>query len=463
MLMQRKLLTLLFISLLVLGLGVWVWQISCDTRPAATTNKPQIPIYTAKGVSIALVPQKGTEAIDRELRSLQNEARSKSLPPEIMTRLGWAFVRKARLSYDPGYYKLAEQCTLSVQTRHPGNPDALLLQGHILQSLHEFKEAEPIARELIKVRNDASDHGLLGDVLMEQGKLSAAIDAYQEMMDLRPDPEAYTRVAHMRWLKGDLGGAIEMMEMAAAAASPREPEPGAWAYTRLGIYSLQAGQLQIAERSASFALQYINEYPPALLLRGRVFLAKGKTSSAIEFLRKAATLNPLPEYQWILADALRATGTEKGAEEVEQKLISSGPANDPRTFALFLATRQQQLAQCLQLALDELKTRQDILTMDALAWALRANGRAAEALSYSQKSVAEGTQDGRLFYHAGCVAMENARYAEASDLFARADQIKQTLFPSEQTDLNKQCAVLKEIEAKDSTAQHATAQTANYK
>jgi tetratricopeptide (TPR) repeat protein len=415
MLMQRKLLTLLFISLLVLGLGVWVWQISCDTRPAATTNKPQIPIYTAKGVSIALVPQKGTEAIDRELRSLQNEARSKSLPPEIMTRLGWAFVRKARLSYDPGYYKLAEQCTLSVQTRHPGNPDALLLQGHILQSLHEFKEAEPIARELIKVRNDASDHGLLGDVLMEQGKLSAAIDAYQEMMDLRPDPEAYTRVAHMRWLKGDLGGAIEMMEMAAAAASPREPEPGAWAYTRLGIYSLQAGQLQIAERSASFALQYINEYPPALLLR----------------------------------------------EEVEQKLISSGPANDPRTFALFLATRQQQLAQCLQLALDELKTRQDILTMDALAWALRANGRAAEALSYSQKSVAEGTQDGRLFYHAGCVAMENARYAEASDLFARADQIKQTLFPSEQTDLNKQCAVLKEIEAKDSTAQHATAQTAN--
>jgi tetratricopeptide (TPR) repeat protein len=296
---------------------------------------------------------------------------------------------------------------------------------------------------------------------MEQGKLSEAIDAYQSMMNLRPDPEAYARAAHMRWLKGDLDGAIEMIQMAASAASPREPEPGAWAYTRLGIYSLQAGRLEFSERWASFALQYVSDYPPALLLRGRVLLAQGRMSVAIESLQSAATLNPLPEYQWMLADALRAVGKTEAAEEVEQKLISGGAANDPRTFALFLATRQQQPERCLQLAIDELKTRGDILTMDALAWALRANDRAAEALDYSRKSLAEGTQDGRLFYHAGCIAMDSGRYAEATEFFTRTDEIKRMLFPSEQTDFNKKYVALKAIEASSSVAQHSTAKTEN--
>jgi tetratricopeptide (TPR) repeat protein len=302
---------------------------------------------------------------------------------------------------------------------------------------------------------------LLGDLLMEQGKLNPAIDAYQKMMNLRPDPEAYTRAAHMRWLRGDLDGAIEMIQMAASAASQREPEPGAWAYTRLGIYSLQAGSLDIAERSAWFALQYVNDYPPALLLRGRVLLAQGRTSAAIESLQQAATLNPLPEFQWILADALREIGKTQAAEEVEHKLVGAGDVNDPRTFALFLATRRTQVERSLQLAFDELKTREDVFTMDALAWALRANGRVAEALEYSRKSLAEDTQDGRLFYHAGCTAMDSGHYAEAAELFAHADQIKQTLFPSERSDFTKQYAALKEIEASRPMAQPSTPKTAN--
>ena len=417
---------------------------------------------TASGArAIALVAHSGNERIDRDIRSLQKQAQSKPEEDELMTRLGWKFITKARLSCDPGYYKLAEQCAFWVESRKANDPDALLLHGHILHSLHKFKEGEPIARKLITLRKQSSAFGLLGDLLMEQGKLNDAIDAYQKMMDLRPDPEAYTRVAHMRWLKGDLDGAIEMIQMAASAASPREPEPGAWAYTRLGIYSLQAGNLEIAERSAWFALQYVNDYPPALLLRGRILLAQAKLSAAIESLQQAATLNPLPEYQWILADALREVGKTEAAQEIEQKLVSTGVANDPRTFALFLATRRQQLEQSLQLASDELNTREDVFTMDVLAWALRANNRLTEALGYSRKSLAEGTQDGRFFYHAGCIAMDNARYAEAADLFSHADRMKQTLFPSERSDLNKHYAALREIVASCPTAQQSTPKTAN--
>jgi tetratricopeptide (TPR) repeat protein len=427
----------------------------------SSSNGTNHSVTATSARAIALAPHSGDEPIDRDIRSLQKQARSKPEVDEVMIRLGWKFITKARLTCDPGYYKLAEACAFCVESRKADDPDALLLHGHILQSLHKFKEGEPIARKLVALRNQSSDFGLLGDLLMEQGKLNPAIDAYQEMMNLRPDPEAYTRAAHMRWLRGDLDGAIEMIQMAASAASPREPEPGAWAYTRLGIYSLQAGRLDIAERSAWFALQYVNDYPPALLLRGRVLLAQSRTSVAIESLQQAATLNPLPEFQWILADALREAGKTQAAEEVENKLVSAGDVNDPRTFALFLATRRTQLERSLQLAFDELKTREDVFTMDALAWALRANGRVAEALEYSRKSLTEGTQDGRLFYHAGCTAMDSGHYAEAAELFAHADEIKQTLFPSERSDFAKQYAALKEIEASRPMAQQSTPKTAN--
>ena len=444
--MRSKILPLVLGTALLTAIGAGFWRAGLFQQSAAIRKGDQTTAFTASRTGVALVPQKGDAPIDDEIRSLQDKARSKHQPPELMKRLGWAFVRKARLSYDPGYYKLAEQCALVVESQRADDPDALLLQGHILQSLHKFKEAESIARKLVSVRRDPADQGLLGDVLMEQGNLTEAVGAYQDMVNLRPDLQSYTRVAHLRWLKGDLDGAIDVIQMATTAASPREPEPGAWAYTRLGIYSLQAGQLDVAETSASFALEYAHDYPPALLLRGRVLLAQGKPTVALPFLRMAAALYPLPEYQWILADALSLTG-ETGAEQaMEQKLMASGATNDPRTFTLFLASRRERLQDCLQLAFNELKTRQDVFTMDALAWALRANGRFAEGLDYSRKSLAEGTQDARLFYHAGCIAMECGNHADAAEFFGKANGIKQMLFPSERSDLNKQFAALKEIE-----------------
>jgi tetratricopeptide (TPR) repeat protein len=363
-----------------------------------------------------------------------------------MKRLGWTFVRKARSSYDPGYYKLAEQCSLCVQSMEANDPDALLLQGHILDSLHQFKEAESVARKLLVIRSDASDHGLLGDVLMEQGRLDEAVISYQKMINLRPDLQAYTRVANMRWLKGDLEGAIDVMQMAVAAGGSSEPEATAWAYTRLATYKFQAGDVDAAAKSAGIALQFAENCAPALLLRGRILLAQNKVSAAIESLQRATDLTSLPEYQWALADALRESGDWQAAQDVEGRLVNSGTANDPRTFALYLVTRGERVQEALALAQRELNTREDIFTMDAVAWTLKANNRLTEARDYSEKSLKEGTQDARLFYHAGAIALALGDYANAGASFRHADKIKQVLTPSERGALNRQIAALKELE-----------------
>jgi tetratricopeptide (TPR) repeat protein len=446
-----KYLVIGFAVILLGAAGAAIWTVKQLERKnvANRCNEPATSTHLDSR-AIALFPEKGSEPIDGEIRRLQDKARSKPLDLKAMIRLGWAFVKKARLSCDPGYYKLAEQAAESVQSRYENDPDALLLRGHVAESLHRFKEAAPIAQQLVSVRGESTDYALLGDALMEQGSLGPAIDAYQKMVDLRPDLQAYTRIAHIRWLTGDLDGALEIMQMAVTGASVLDAESSAWAFTRVGIYQFQKGQFDAASESAATALEYAHFYPGALLLRGKILLARDKISEALEPLTQAAAQTRLPEYQWILADAQREAGDAQAASETESGLIQSGAANDPRTFALYLASRGRQLDEALQLATAELSTRRDVLTMDAVAWALYAKGRYHEAASYSQKALLSSTRDARLFYHAGCIAIKDGRRPDAKKLFRSIIEIRQMLFPSERADFDQKFAAIQATEPSDS-------------
>ena len=241
----------------------------------------------------------------------------------------------------PGDYAVAEQAAACLESMQPGDPAALLLRGHVLHQMHRFREAEAIARRLVASREFVLDYGLLGDALMEQGRVAEAAEAYQKMIDLKPFYQSYTRAAHLRWLRGDLDGAIDMMRAAVKAASPRDPESIAWAYSRLAVYELQRGRLAEAGHMADASLRTMPDYAAALLARGRIQLAQKKPVEAVETLTRAARLNPLPEYQWALADALRELDRTDEAAVLESQLVREGVVADPRTLALYLSTRRQ--------------------------------------------------------------------------------------------------------------------------
>jgi tetratricopeptide (TPR) repeat protein len=402
-------------------------------------NEPnKVPSATAtfdSSLGLVLTPQTGEGRTDREISQLQQRIRDGRNVEVWLDRLGWAFVAKARESFDPGFYKLAEQCARSIELRNPQSQEAVLLRAHVLQNLHRFKESETLARRLVQQRGLSFDYGLLGDALMEQGKLSDAVEAYQRMMDLKPDLRAYARAAHMRWLKGDLEGAIEAMQLAVGAASPQDAESAAWVNTRLAFYEFQAGRVNEAEQRCALALSLQNNYPPTLLLQGRILLGQSRFDEAVDALQNAVKLNPLPEYQWTLAEALRVAGEENEASEVEAQLCRRGASSDPRTLALYLATRHESSEMALRLARAELDSRSDVFTHDALAWSLAAAGNVAEALSEMQRALAEGTQDARLLFHAGVIASQAGHSADAERWLRKASELSHLLLPSERNQL----------------------------
>jgi tetratricopeptide (TPR) repeat protein len=121
-----------------------------------------------------------------------------------------------------------------------------------------------VARELVEKRGLNFDYEVLGDALMEQGKLDDAVTAYQAMMDQKPSPQAYSRAAHIRWFKGDLPGAIELMSWAAGASNPRAPESGAWMRVHLARYEWQSHDTKKAFELVDEALEWQPDYAPAL-------------------------------------------------------------------------------------------------------------------------------------------------------------------------------------------------------
>lgn len=397
----------------------------------------------SESYKIVLVPHEGDGKLDREIVRLQHVLPTQPNPLSTLERLGWAFVAKARASNDPGFYIVAENCALCMEACATDCPEAMLLRGHVLHSMHRFKEAEKLARALISLRQSAFDFGLLGDVLLDQGNLAEASAAYQKMVDLKPCPQSYCRAAQVCWMVGDLPGAVDFMQTATRSASAAS-ESGAWMFSKLAMYELATGSSDNAMRACRDALTLQPDAAPALLMSGRILLAQGDSAAAVEMLRRAEELNPLPEYQWLLADALRTVGQMKDAAAVEARLVKRGAADDPRTLALYLSTRGEQLPAALTLARNELKTRADVFTYDALAWACVRNGLVAEAQENMDRALAEGTVavDARLALHAAVIAAAAGHADSAAAWSEKANARKQMLFPSELKELNDRFAAL---------------------
>ena len=428
----RKTAILLFISsFIVVGVAAGKKAFQPAAENAAAESSPVQPA----ACRLVLAPLPINKPIDQEIADQQKLIVNGSSSRPSFERLGWTFIKKARLSFDAGFYKLAEQCAACMETQASTGPDMLLLRAHALQSLHRFAEAEAAARKLVGMRDFPFDYGVLGDVLIDQGKVREGAAAYQRMVDLRPDLQSYARAAHVRWLTGDLEGAIELMNLATAAASPNDPEAAAWAFTRLALYQLQDGTTKHALESCASALTLQSDYAPAMLARGRILLAANRAADALVDLERAAKLNPLPEYQWTLADALTSAGNRDRAAAIESQLTARS-TEDPRTVSLYLATRQQNLERALQLAQQELTNRNDVFTHDALGWALAAAGRATEAQQHINQALSEGTADPRLYFHAGVIAALNDQDKQAKRWLNKAEATKQMLLPSERAQLD---------------------------
>ena len=230
--------------------------------------------------------------------------------------------------------------------------------------------------------------------------------------------------------------------MAARAASPRNRESFAWVWSKLALYELQSGAPDRARATIDNALAVFPGSPQALKVDAMLSLAAGAPERAVAALRKATTVSRHPELLWLLLESLQAAGRPAEAEAVQKQLLAVGEHEDPRAFAIYLATQHEQLAHAEELVRTELAERGDVYTYEALAWVQSARGQHAAALESARRSLAAGTQDARLYYHAGLIAKHAGEADLSKDWLARAETLAPLLLPSQRAELQARSPAL---------------------
>ena len=117
---------------------------------------------------LVLVPHAGQTKVDHEIQLLQKRVSQTPDPARLVERLGWLFISKARTSFDPGFYTLAEQCAVCLESKDPQSLEALLLRGHSWQSLHRFKED--------RLQDRGNDPAILSGSHSGRGRCRAKLD-----------------------------------------------------------------------------------------------------------------------------------------------------------------------------------------------------------------------------------------------------------------------------------------------
>ncbi len=353
---------------------------------------------------LALQPPNGSAPVDDVIANLERAAEKNPDKNALWVLLGRAWIRKARETTDPGFYLNAKEAADAALDIDPGDATALDLEGLVLLNEHRFKEARALAQSNVDAHpQDPAAFGTLSDALLELGRVDDAARSAQAMMDLKPNLPSYSRASYLRWLNGDVEGAKHIVRLAIDSGGGREPEPRAWVMTQAALIFLHQGDYVGAEAGFDKTLMQVTDYPPALVGKARVALARGDGSTAAGLLERAQEASPLVETEWLLGDAHAMAGDAALAREAYARVERAGRQVDPRTLALFWATRDEHAAEALALAQAEMSVRGDLYTEDTFAWALYRNGRIPEARSAIDRALARRTPDARLLYHAGAI------------------------------------------------------------
>jgi len=356
-------------------------------------------------------------------------------------RLADANAADARLTGDVrGYTRALGAADVALEA-HPRYVPALASRASSLIALHRFGEARDAARMILA--QDAANSvalGVIGDASLELGDLADAGAAYQALRLSDGGSASLVRDGRLAFVRGDTGDAVTADEAAVDAALDEGLEGGALAFfhATLGETRVAAGDAAGARNAFENALQVRPELPAALVGLARLDAFEGRLDEAVRRLDTAIAAIPAPDWLARRSDLLERRGgpTDADAAAADRATIEAigGLAGEAgsvydRGLVLYLADHGLDPDRAVRLARDELAIRPDTYGYDALAWALLGAGDAAAADEPMRLALAAGTEDARLWYHAGVIDAALGRGDEARVYLEQALELGPALDP----------------------------------
>jgi tetratricopeptide (TPR) repeat protein len=174
----------------------------------------------------------------------------------------------------------------------------------------------------------------------------------------------------------------------------------------------------------------------------QVRLAQGRYSEAADLLAKRYAKAPHAENPYRWAQALKRAGHPAEAaarfQEFEAKSLAESTLadNSNHELVLYYCDEKNSPADALRIAKLELARRQDVHTLDCLAWALHRNHEDAGAAAQIERALAIGVKDPTMLYHVGVIEKSLHRHELAEKHWREAAGRDSAQAAEEWTQLN---------------------------
>lgn len=390
---------------------------------AGEHSSPPAPISAAAGGA----PTNSLEALQARTVTSPDSA-------EAWLAYGTVAMRTAIATGDPSFYGAAEQALDTALRLAPKSSDTLAARAGLDLSLHEFAAALPLAQQAVEA-NPLNIIALaaLFDARIENGDYAGAEITLKQLLNVNPGVAAYARVSYLRQLTGDMTGARTAMQQAVAAAGPGPERSAVENY--LGDINLELGDFPAARSAYQRALGDLPTSVSASLGTARVMMADGRLAEAAALVAQVVTRSPQPaaatlqgELALMRNDPATVTSAFALVQANDQILRSQGIVTDLES-AVFHADRGEA-APATESARAAYSARRTIFTADALAWALVASGRPAEAVPMIDEALAGGITSPSIHVHAAAAFAAIGDTSRASAELAIAFRSAPWLTPS---------------------------------
>lgn len=364
--------------------------------------------------AMAHVPGPDETAISRS----QDHVRSHPRNSKAYHALAEALLVRKRETSNRKYFALAKDALVAAQKLDPTDALIRTTAVQLLFEDHQFEKAATQSRALIRQdSSNATAHLLLSDALLEQGDYDGAVASLENAMNRAPGLRVYARGSYLRWLDGDLEGAIEFMDDALRLGS-LTPEAVAWCQAELGMLHWHAGNSEEASKAAARAIALVSHYPPALELMARIASSDGKRLEAIALYQDLLRRRRTVAAHLALSELLAAQGLDDEAKK-QAELASSMASHDPAPLALYYARLDINSERALELASTAVAERSNVYTRDAQALALLRVGK-AQAAKAALGEMSQGSLDSSLWLHRGLIMAATKDFDAARSSLATA-------------------------------------------
>jgi tetratricopeptide (TPR) repeat protein len=298
----------------------------------------------------------------------------------------------------------------------PTYAPARALDAAIRYTLHDFAGALAVAAALYA--EDRTQLGALAtkaDAELELGRIDDARRDLGALAAQAAGPAVDVRLARLAFVTGDHEESVRLANRARAAAMTEAAGGGP---SDAGFYAFAAGEFSRITGDATAAR---DGYQVALAIRptdlgallglARLDAYEGDLGAAIDGLRTATAIAPQPEAVALLGDLLAASDDGAGAAEAYKtvrfiaRLGSVQGAVYDRALVRFELDHEGASPTVLEAARASTLARPDAAGHDLLAWALYRLGRFDEAATEIDLAGAYGSNDARLRFHQGAIAL----------------------------------------------------------